>query len=76
MLGTEWLKSSYSGGGNDCIEARGWFTSTFTNPTDQDCVETNLDQPEIGIRDTKDRFGGQLTVSADAWRSFIQKAAA
>ncbi|WP_020670683.1 DUF397 domain-containing protein [Amycolatopsis nigrescens] len=46
-----WQKSSYSGGG-------------------EECVEVALEPAEVGVRDTKDRDGGQLTFTPSAWYAF------
>jgi hypothetical protein len=45
-----------------------WFKSSRSKET-QDCVEVNLDEM-IGVRDTKDRDGGQLAVTTRAWSAF------
>jgi hypothetical protein len=34
-------------------------------------VEIKLATEEVGIRDTKDRVGGQLAVPASGWSAFI-----
>ncbi|QWF79196.1 DUF397 domain-containing protein [Amycolatopsis sp. CA-230715] len=52
-----WRKSSYSGTGGGS-----------TN----DCVEVAIAMHEVGVRDTKDRVGGQLTVTASAWSAFVR----
>lgn len=48
-----------------------WFKSSRSKDT-QDCVEVNLDE-QVGVRDTKDRRGGQLAVPACAWKAFIDQ---
>ncbi|MFF4600533.1 DUF397 domain-containing protein [Amycolatopsis sp. NPDC001319] len=35
------------------------------------CVEVALDPTVVGVRDTKDREGGQLSVPGPAWRALI-----
>ncbi|GAB3560468.1 hypothetical protein J2S53_003368 [Actinopolyspora lacussalsi] len=35
------------------------------------CVEIALSSQAVGIRDTKDRQGGTLTVSPAAWAGFL-----
>lgn len=54
-----WRKSSYSGA-----------SEGSTN----DCVEVAVAAHEVGVRDTKSRAGGQLTVTAAAWSAFVQTA--
>ncbi|SNR53309.1 protein of unknown function [Haloechinothrix alba] len=39
--------------------------------THGDCVELAVEPTRARIRDTKDREGGTLTVSFDAWRAFV-----
>ena len=36
----------------------------------EDCVEISLGAV-VGVRDTKDRAGGELTVSAGSWSVFV-----
>jgi hypothetical protein len=36
-------------------------------------VEVALDPTVVGVRDTKDREGGQLSVPGLAWRAMIEK---
>ncbi len=38
----------------------------------QDCVEVRLGR-KVGVRDTKDRKGGQLLITDYAWTSFTEK---
>lgn len=54
-LSSKWRKSSFSGGGNNCVEVA---------PS----------ASVVGVRDTKDRAAGHLTVSASAWAAFLAKA--
>jgi hypothetical protein len=37
------------------------------------CVEVKLDVHEVGVRDTKDRQFGQLTVTSAAWQAAIDR---
>ena len=48
-----------------------WRTASYTQGNGA-CVEVgNLSGGRIAVRDTKDRPGGALVVSADAWRAFL-----
>lgn len=47
-----------------------WRTSTYTGANGGNCVEV-ASSSGVLVRDTKDRGGFVLTVSADAWRTFI-----
>ncbi|MEV0065629.1 DUF397 domain-containing protein [Amycolatopsis sp. NPDC050768] len=69
-----WRKSSYSTSQSNCVEVGRWQKSSFS--TDQaNCVEvTATPSIEIGVRDTKDRGAGHLTVSAEAWTAFLAAA--
>ncbi|GIG64303.1 DUF397 domain-containing protein [Phytomonospora endophytica] len=47
-----------------------WRTSTKSGQTGN-CVEIAGLPTGIGIRDTKDRAAGHLTVTPDEWRGFL-----
>jgi uncharacterized protein DUF397 len=47
----------------------GWRKSSYSGGQ-SDCVEVKLDQA-VGIRDTKARDHGQLTVSRTAWAAAV-----
>ena len=49
-----------------------WFKSSRSKDL-TDCVEVRL-APTVGVRDTKDRAAGHLTVSAAAWAAFTRDA--
>jgi hypothetical protein len=53
----------------DNIEPR-WRKATYSGNGGGDCVEVGDAAHVIAVRDTKDRDGGTLSVSADAWRTF------
>lgn len=38
-----------------------------------ECVEVALEPTEVGVRDTKDRAGGELAVDSQAWRAAIAR---
>lgn len=48
---------------------RNWRTSSYSGQ--HDCVEVALTPGVTAIRDSKDRDGGQVRVSAERWRSFL-----
>lgn len=47
-----------------------WRKSSHTTDIGQ-CVEVALTDEAVGIRDTKDRAGGLLAVTAEAWAGFV-----
>ena len=47
-----------------------WRKSTFSGGNGGDCVEVAGSAGLVLVRDTKDRAGAVLAVSADAWRRF------
>ncbi|WP_190824785.1 DUF397 domain-containing protein [Saccharopolyspora pogona] len=47
-----------------------WRTSTYSQ-NNAACVEIAMTPIEVGVRDTKDRSGGQLNVPAARFAAFI-----
>jgi hypothetical protein len=67
-----WRKSSYSGnGGGDCVEVGAWRKSSYSSNGGGECVEAGHIPGAVLIRDTKNRDGGTLAFSADAWSAFV-----
>lgn len=48
-----------------------WRKSSYSEMSDNDCVEIRFDGPAVLIRDSKDPAGPVLRVSAEAWSTFI-----
>lgn len=49
-----------------------WRKSTYSGNANGECVEVGLAVgTPVGVRDTKDREGGQLAVLAAAWEGFL-----
>ncbi|MGW1676424.1 DUF397 domain-containing protein [Saccharopolyspora sp. NPDC002376] len=67
---TNWRKSSYSQGQGTCVEIQ-WRKSSYS-PHNDNCVEVGLGFDAVGIRDTKDRDGGQLAVDPSRWHAFLR----
>ncbi|MCR6484515.1 DUF397 domain-containing protein [Amycolatopsis sp. OK19-0408] len=63
-----WRKSSYSGGESNCVEV-GWRKASYSGGQSE-CVEVKLDR-SVGVRDTKARDQGQLTVTPAAWSAVL-----
>jgi hypothetical protein len=72
-----WHKSSYSGGGNtQCVEvAPLWRKSSYSGGSNTQCVEVAPLNQTIGVRDTKNRENGHLTVPRTAWTAFVRSVA-
>jgi len=70
----EWRKSSYSDGANtNCVEvAAFWRKSSYSGGGNTQCVEVAPLPQEIGVRDSKNRTAGHLTVPRTAWSAFIR----
>lgn len=47
-----------------------WRKSSYSGNGGGNCVEIGYDTGRVLVRDTKDRAGTVLAVSADAWRRF------
>lgn len=47
-----------------------WRKSSYSG-SQANCVEVGNATGRVGVRDTKDRQGPALTVTADAWRRFM-----
>lgn len=50
-----------------------WRKSSYSGGNEQSsCVEVGTGAGVIGIRDTKNRPAGHLTVSPTTWRAFVR----
>lgn len=73
-----WFKSSYSNSeGGACLEvALAWRKSSRSDTEGNNCVEIAACPHTVHVRDSKLRDGSpQLAFSADAWASFLGRAA-
>jgi Domain of unknown function (DUF397) len=50
-----------------------WRTSSYSNDSGGDCVELASDSGVVAVRDTKNRDGGALSFTTEAWREFISR---
>jgi len=50
-----------------------WRTSTYSSNGGGECVEVAGAASVVIVRDTKDRDGGTLALSANAWQIFTSK---
>ena len=71
MTERAWRKSSYSGSEADCVEVGSWRKASYSGTAELNCVEVADATDLILVRDTTNRAGGTLEVSAAAWQAFI-----
>lgn len=50
-----------------------WRKSSYSD-SQQECVEVALSSAAIGVRDTKNRQGGELALHPAAWHAFVRTA--
>lgn len=70
---SEWYKSSYSGGDNNCVEAAHLpadFRTSSYSVEQGACVEV-AEGPVTGVRDTQSRELGALFFDAGEWQAFL-----
>ncbi|GHH80754.1 hypothetical protein GCM10018793_36620 [Streptomyces sulfonofaciens] len=69
----DWHKSTYSSGSDgDCVEvALTWHKSTYSSGSEGDCVEIATCPTAVHVRDSKDREGPRLSLTAAAWETFL-----
>jgi hypothetical protein len=48
-----------------------WFTSSFSGPSGNACVEVALAPDGVAVRDSKDRGGPVLHFTLAEWRAFL-----
>jgi hypothetical protein len=73
VAGPAWRKSSYSNAsGNACVEIATWRKSSHSGASGNACVEVADTARLVLVRDTTDRTGPVLAVSAQAWHSFTR----
>jgi hypothetical protein len=48
----------------------GWRTSSYTGNGGGNCIEVTGAASAVMVRDTKDRDGGTLSFTAQAWQAF------
>ncbi|OKJ99390.1 toxin [Streptomyces sp. CB03234] len=81
ITGTQWRKSSYSGGtGGDCVEcaplgAAAWRKSSYSGGTGGECVEVADLTAHIAVRDSKRPEGPAFSVTPAAFAAFVGAAA-
>lgn len=48
-----------------------WFKSSYSSGSGDDCVEVALTPATVHVRDSKNREGSRLTLSAAPWADFL-----
>ena len=73
LHGAAWRKSTYSNGQGDCVEVGvAWRKPSHSNGIGE-CVEVGAAPRAILVRDTTNRSGATLHVSAETWRVLLTK---
>ena len=73
LRGAAWRKSTYSNGQGNCVEVGvAWRKPSHSNGQGA-CVEVGTAPHAILVRDTTNRSGATLTVSAETWRALLAK---
>ncbi|SER54761.1 DUF397 domain-containing protein [Actinokineospora terrae] len=49
----------------------GWFKSSRSGAANENCVEVRLAPTAIGVRDTKNRTAGALSLHLTTWVAFL-----
>ncbi|MCA1192527.1 DUF397 domain-containing protein [Saccharopolyspora sp. 6V] len=53
--------------------ANDWFTSSYSGPHNNNCLEARIAAHGIDIRDSKDPGGGRLHFNFRVWRDFVTR---
>ncbi|MEW1718561.1 DUF397 domain-containing protein [Streptomyces sp. NPDC093109] len=52
-------------------EPADWFKSSYSGPSDNDCVEVAATPSAVHVRDSKDPHRPHLGFAAPAWAAFV-----
>lgn len=56
---------------SDASTLTGWFKSSYSSGTNDNCVEIASGHTVVPVRDSKDRRGPALLFSVDSWAAFV-----
>ncbi|MEW2618838.1 DUF397 domain-containing protein [Streptomyces sp. NPDC048106] len=56
---------------SDASTLTGWYKSSYSGGTNDNCVEIASGHATVPVRDSKDASGPALLFSTDGWTSFI-----
>jgi len=72
-LDPRWRKARHSGnGGGSCVEVgTAWRKASYSGNGGVDCVEAGNVPGGVLVRDTTNRDGIVLSISAETWRKFV-----
>ncbi|GGP66907.1 DUF397 domain-containing protein [Saccharothrix coeruleofusca] len=51
----------------------GWFKSSYSAGSNNDCVEVRITTTRVGVRDSKNPHGPRLTLPTTAWTAFLAR---
>lgn len=66
-----WRKASCSFANGNCVEVGTDWRKAARSISNGACVEVGAGKTVVLVRDTTDRDGGTLAVTADAWTRFL-----
>jgi len=52
------------------VTGTAWRTSSYSGSNGGACIEVGATGPAVGVRDSKDQAGPQLTFPVGAWQAF------
>ncbi|MGX1268065.1 DUF397 domain-containing protein [Streptomyces phaeoluteigriseus] len=55
----------------DLAPEAAWTKSSYSSGSEGNCVETADLQPEVGVRDSKDKQGPALVFPRSTWSAFV-----
>jgi hypothetical protein len=73
MRAEDWRKSTYSNGSGDCVEVGTTWRKASRSNGQGACVEVGTTAHAVLVRDTTNRSGATLHVSAETWQGLLAK---